>query len=179
VSVNLTVDDVTDVALPTRVAELLGRFDVPTHALTLEITEGGIMSDPERTIGVLEALHQVGVRLSVDDFGTGHSSLAYLDRLPVDEVKVDQSFVRRLADESSAPTVVRASVSLAHELGLRVVAEGVENEALWRRVAELGCNVVQGYHLGRPMTSDALLSWMLARSALDAEGAAVGSRARV
>jgi len=179
VSVNLTVDDVTDVALPTRVAELLGRFDVPAHALTLEITEGGIMSDPERTIGVLEALHQIGVRLSVDDFGTGHSSLAYLDRLPVDEVKVDQSFVRRLADESSAPTVVRASVSLAHELGLRVVAEGVENEALWRRVAELGCNVVQGYHLGRPMTSDALLSWMLARSALDAEGAAVGSRARV
>ena len=128
VSVNVTPRDVADVTLVDRVARVLEATGTPPGALVLEITESDAMGDPERCLAVLTALAERGVRLSVDDFGTGYSSLAYLDRLPVHEVKIDQSFVFRLEKEAADSTIVRATVTLAHDLGLRVVAEGVESD---------------------------------------------------
>ena len=109
------------------------------------------MLDPDRSLLVLGALQARGVRLSIDDFGTGHSSLAYLDRLPVHEVKIDQSFVFRVEKDPEDSTIVRATITLAHDLGLRVVAEGVENDLAKSLVTEMGCDLYQGYGLARPM----------------------------
>ncbi len=118
------------------------------------------MGDADRTLTVLRALAARGVRLSIDDFGTGHSSLAYLDQLPVHEVKIDQSFVFRIATNPADSTIVRATVTLAHDLGLRVVAEGVENDLAKSLVTEMGCDLYQGYGLSRPMPADELLTWL-------------------
>jgi EAL domain-containing protein (putative c-di-GMP-specific phosphodiesterase class I) len=136
------------------------------------------MRDPERSLAVLAALQARGVRLSIDDFGTGHSSLAYLDRLPVHEVKIDQSFVFRVEQNPADSTIVRATVTLAHDLGLRVVAEGVENDLARSLVAEMGCDLYQGYGLARPMPATDLLSW-LDRHDAHTRGAAGGSAAIV
>jgi EAL domain-containing protein (putative c-di-GMP-specific phosphodiesterase class I) len=118
------------------------------------------MRDPDRSLVVLGALQSRGVRLSIDDFGTGHSSLAYLDRLPVHEVKIDQSFVFRLEKDAADSTIVRATINLAHDLGLRVVAEGVENGLAQSLVAEMGCDLYQGYGLARPMPACELVAWL-------------------
>jgi EAL domain-containing protein (putative c-di-GMP-specific phosphodiesterase class I) len=132
----------------------------PPGALVLEITESDAMRDPDRCVAVLGALAERGVRLSVDDFGTGYSSLAYLDRLPVHEVKIDRSFVFRVEKEAADSTIVRATVTLAHDLGLRVVAEGVENDLAKVLVAEMGCDLYQGYGLARPMPAEQVLAWL-------------------
>ena len=154
VAVNISTHDLSDDRLPVVIRGLLAASGVEPERLTLEITESGIMKDPERCLDVLERLAATGVRLSVDDFGTGYSSLAYLERLPVHEVKIDRSFVRRLGYETHDPTVIRATVDLGHALGLSVVAEGVESEAAGERVARLGVDVVQGYHYGAPAVAD-------------------------
>ncbi|ROP44552.1 putative bifunctional diguanylate cyclase/phosphodiesterase [Pseudokineococcus lusitanus] len=163
VSVNVTARDISDLTLPDSVAALLAATGTPPSALVLEITESGVMSDPERSLEVLSALSRLGVGVSVDDFGTGHSSLAYLERLPVDEVKIDQSFVRRLEREATDSTVVRSIVLLAHDLGMRVVAEGVESEVARQRVQALGCEVVQGFVVARPMPGDQVPGWLARR----------------
>lgn len=160
ISVNVTPRDLSDVALPATVARLLEATGTPPSVLTLEITESGVMSDPERALVVLDALSAREVRLSIDDFGTGHSSLAYLERLPVQEVKIDRSFVQRLEREASDSVVMRSTITLAHHLGLRVVAEGVESDVAHGRVAALGVELVQGYHLARPMPADQVLGWL-------------------
>ncbi|RJK97127.1 putative bifunctional diguanylate cyclase/phosphodiesterase [Vallicoccus soli] len=165
VSVNVTAADVADEGLVAAVAAALAGTATPPARLTVEITESGAMEDPERCLAVLDRLAGLGVRLSVDDFGTGHSSLAYLDRLPVHEVKVDRSFVARLDAAGSDATVVRTTVALAHQLGLQVVAEGVEVPAQWRAVADLGCELVQGYGLARPLPPEAVLAWLDAHRA--------------
>jgi diguanylate cyclase (GGDEF)-like protein len=162
-SVNVTARDVHDPELPARVARQLAESGTPPYRLVIEITESGVMTDPERALVVLHELVSLGVRLSIDDFGTGYSSLAYLERLPAHEVKVDRSFVTRLAERESDSAVVRSTVSLAHELGLRVVAEGVESWLAWERVTALGCDAVQGYVLARPMPAAALTSWLADR----------------
>ncbi len=163
VSVNVTPRDVGDKALPARVDASLVAAQTPPGALVLEITESDELGDLDRVLGVLEDLAARGVRLSVDDFGTGYSSLAYLDRLPVHELKIDQSFVFRLERETADTTIVRAAVSLAHQLGLRVVAEGVENEVTRARVAEMGCDLFQGYGLARPMPEEQVIGWLATR----------------
>jgi EAL domain-containing protein (putative c-di-GMP-specific phosphodiesterase class I) len=160
VSVNVTPRDVSDASLVTRVAAALAETGTPASALVLEITESDVMKDPEHSLTVLEAVSSLGVRVSVDDFGTGYSSLAYLDQLPVDEVKIDQSFVRRLERESSDITIVRATVSLAHELGLTVVAEGVENDVARSLVRGLGVDGYQGFGLARPMPAGDVCDWL-------------------
>jgi EAL domain-containing protein (putative c-di-GMP-specific phosphodiesterase class I) len=114
-------------------------------------------------LAVLDLLAANGVRLAVDDFGTGHSSLAYLERLPVSEVKIDRSFVTRLEREETDAKVVRATVALAHDLGLDVVAEGVESRVAWARVADLGCELIQGYALARPMPGMETVAWLDSR----------------
>ena len=165
VSVNVTPADIADYALVERVDDALRATGTPPGALVVEITESDAMRDPDRSVMVLAALEARGVRLSIDDFGTGHSSLAYLDRLPVHEVKIDQSFVFRLEKNAADSTIVRATVTLAHDLGLRVVAEGVENDLARSLVAEIGCDLYQGFGLARPMPGDELLTWLARHNA--------------
>jgi diguanylate cyclase (GGDEF)-like protein len=160
VSVNVTPADIADLALVEVVDAELTATGTPPGALVIEITESDAMRDFDRSLVVLHALEARGVRLSIDDFGTGHSSLAYLDRLPVHEVKIDKSFVFRVEKDAADSTIVRATVNLAHDLGLRVVAEGVENDLAKSLVTEMGCDLYQGYGLARPMPADQLLGWL-------------------
>jgi diguanylate cyclase (GGDEF)-like protein len=160
ISVNITALDLRDESLPDTVTRLLEETGTPAEALTLEITEQGVMEDPGRCVAVLDRLAEAGVQLSLDDFGTGYSSLAHLERLPVDEVKIDKSFVQRLEKEASDDTVIRSTITLAHDLGMRVVAEGLETRSAWQRVAGLGCEVVQGYTLARPLPAEETVAWL-------------------
>jgi diguanylate cyclase (GGDEF)-like protein len=150
VAVNISARSLLDPEFVAGVGRALAQESVPAQALTLEITETSLMSDPTRSIRALESLRELGVRLSVDDLGTGYSSLAYLAALPVDEIKIDRSFVRELADPRSA-AVVSAMVDLGRRLGHTVVAEGIEDRAAYEALARLGCDVAQGYWLARPM----------------------------
>jgi diguanylate cyclase (GGDEF)-like protein len=160
VAVNLSVRNLLDSALPDEIGALLVRHGVDPRRLTLEITESSVMADPTRAIDVLERLSRIGIRLSVDDFGTGYSSLTYLKRLPVDEVKIDKSFVLSMATDAGDAAIVRSIIDLGGSLGLTVVAEGVEDEASWQRLAELGCDIVQGYALCRPVPGPEATEWM-------------------
>ena len=160
VAVNLSVRVLTDLELPSKVAGLLGRWGVPPEALTLEVTETSIMVDPVRTIAVLGLLRDLGVSLSIDDFGTGYSSLAYLRRLEANELKIDKSFVFTMTSNSDDAVIVRSTIELGHNLGLRLVAEGVEDAETWSMLQALGCDVIQGFHLARPMPEEALQDWV-------------------
>ena len=165
VSVNLSVRNLMEPDLVDSVQALLARHGLPGERLTLEITESHLMSDPARTAEVLGGLAGLGVRLSIDDFGTGYSSLAYLKQLPVTEIKVDKSFVREIAHDEEDSAIVEAIIQLAHTLRLEVVAEGVEDQAAQDRLADLGCDLFQGYHLARPMREREFATWLGARAA--------------
>jgi diguanylate cyclase (GGDEF)-like protein len=154
IAVNLSVRSLLDQHLPDDVAGVLERHGLPARHLTLEITENSIMSDVERSLAMLERLHSLGVRLSIDDFGTGHSSLTYLKRLSVDEVKIDKSFVLSLAKDRADESIVRSTIDLGHNLGLLVVAEGVETSEAWDGLVGLRCDVAQGYYMSRPVPAD-------------------------
>ncbi|MFG2053525.1 putative bifunctional diguanylate cyclase/phosphodiesterase [Micromonospora sp. NPDC048930] len=154
ISVNLSARSLLDPRLPGEIGEALRRHQVPPHRLVLEITETVVMSELEVIDEVLATLRSMGVQLAVDDFGTGFSSLTFLTRIAVDELKVDRSFVIRMADSPEAAAIVRTTVGLAHELGLRVVAEGVETAEQRTALAELGCTAAQGYHFFKPMPAD-------------------------
>jgi len=156
VAVNLAPDDLQGPELIDAVVERLERHGVPAPRLTIEVTEGAMMKNPARAKEALQILHQMGVKISIDDFGTGYSSLAYLKELPVDEVKVDRSFVKDMAVSSRDACIVRSVIDLGHNLGLRVVAEGVEDEATLALLREWGCDLVQGYLLGRPVSAEGL-----------------------
>jgi len=160
VAVNLSMRDLVDPGLPGEIAMLLSRWRMPAAMLKLEVTETSIFSDPHRTEDVLERLGAMGLRLSVDDFGTGCSSLASLKRLPIDEIKIDGSFVSAMSARDEDEIIVRSMIELAHSLGLSVVAEGVEKRAVIERLAELGCDVAQGYYLCRPVPSEELAIWL-------------------
>lgn len=165
ISVNLSARSLLDSRLPREIAELLRRHGVPAHRLVLEITETVVMSELEVIDEVLGALQLMGVQLAVDDFGTGFSSLTFLTRVPVDELKVDRSFVIRMIESPEAAAIVRATVELGRGLGLRVVAEGVETADQRAVLAELGCSAAQGYHFFRPMPADKIVAVL--RSLLD------------
>jgi diguanylate cyclase (GGDEF)-like protein len=160
VAVNLAIRSLLDADLPQLVAEVLEADNVPADRLTLELTETSVMADPLRSIGALERLSAIGVRLSVDDFGSGYSSLAYLQRLPVHEVKIDKDFVINLGSSPNDAMIVRSIVELGHNLGLSVVAEGVEDEACWERLGALSCDLAQGYLLSRPVPAEELARWL-------------------
>ncbi|MEO7195570.1 MAG: bifunctional diguanylate cyclase/phosphodiesterase [Pseudonocardiaceae bacterium] len=164
VAVNLSVRNLADIGFPRRVADALTRHRVPAALLSFELTESAVMSDPERALPVLRELHGLGLRIAVDDFGTGYSSLTYLRRLPVDEVKIDKSFVLGMASDLGDLAVVRAIVDLGHSLGLIVVAEGVEQDATRDLLLEMGCDVAQGYLFSRPLGSDRFEAWLAART---------------
>ena len=163
VAVNLAAPNIVDRALPDLVAQLLEAWDLPGDRLECEISEHTVMADQRRALDVLERLRALGVRLSLDDFGSGHSSLAYLKRLPLDEVKIDRSFVIGMADDADDAAIVRSTIDLARNLGLEVVAEGVETEAALRDLADLSCDVAQGYFVSRPLPADELDAWLRAR----------------
>jgi diguanylate cyclase len=160
ISVNLSTRDLLDQDLPVKFGEIFMRHQVSPGAFCLEITESAIMDDPVRAQQTLERLHAMGCDLSIDDFGTGYSSLAYLKRLPVDELKIDKSFVLNMASDVGDAKIVRSTIDLGHNMGLRVVAEGVESEAAWNILAEMGCDQGQGYFMSRPMPADQLAGWV-------------------
>ena len=160
VAVNVSPRALLSPAFVEEVAGVLRETQVPARRLTLEVTESSVMTDPARAIAVLQSLHALGIQLSVDDFGTGYSSLAYLQRLPVHEVKIDKSFVRDLAVAAGDGAIVRAIVDLGHNLGLRVVAEGVEDARSLGVLRDMGCDTAQGYLVSRPLPPDRLLTWL-------------------
>lgn len=158
IAINLAMRDLHDSDLPETVAGMLRRWQVAPSRLMIEITENGLMADPRRALHCISALRLMGIRIAIDDFGTGYSSLAYLKRLPVDELKIERSFIRDLATDEHDLAIVRATINLGHALGLRVVAEGIEDAATWERLCREGCDVAQGYFLGRPMTATSLVA---------------------
>jgi len=160
VSVNLSMWNLHDSTLPDRMAALLRDHGVSPAWLRLELTESALMADPERAMDVLARLSGLGVGLAVDDFGSGYSSLAYLKRLRVDELKIDKGFVREMATDEIDGAIVASTVALGHALGLRVVAEGIEDRATWEMLVGMGCDVAQGYYLSRPLPPDALARWL-------------------
>ncbi|SIR39593.1 bifunctional diguanylate cyclase/phosphodiesterase [Pseudacidovorax sp. RU35E] len=165
VSVNLSTRDLVDTQLIGRLQASLDRHRVPASAFCLEITESAIMDDPQRARATLVRLGDMGFRLSIDDFGTGYSSLAYLKHLPVHQLKVDKSFVLKMADDQSDANIVRAIVDLAHNLALEVVAEGVESPEALDALVHMGCEKAQGFHIARPMPWEAFGGWIAARAA--------------
>ncbi|GAA1946135.1 putative bifunctional diguanylate cyclase/phosphodiesterase [Amycolatopsis minnesotensis] len=164
-AVNLSVRNLADEEFPAKVVRALDQFGVPPELLTFELTESGVMSDPQKALPILRELHALGVVLAVDDFGTGYSSLAYLRQLPVDEVKIDKSFVLGMGTDLGDLAVVRSIVELGHSLGLTVVAEGVEEDVARDQLEAMGCDVAQGYLISRPLPEDRLEAWLQARTA--------------
>ena len=169
VAVNLSTRNLLDVHLPDTVGELLTRWEVPARLLELEITESTILADPVRAMQILSRLDEMGIRLAIDDFGTGYSSLAYLKRLPVDELKIDKSFILGMEDSENDAVIVRSTIDLGRNLGLRVVAEGVETQKAWNHLASLGCDVAQGYFLSRPVPAEQLTQWLRERAGTQRE----------
>ncbi len=160
VSVNLSVRNLLDPELVEKVESALRASGLVPGALTLEITESGIMADLDHTLGCLRQLSGMGICLAVDDFGTGHSSLSYLQQLPVDEVKIDKSFIVHMDRQASDAVIVRSTVGLAHNLGLRVLAEGVEDDSTWESLRAVGCDLAQGYALSKPLPPHDLELWL-------------------
>ncbi|BES69014.1 bifunctional diguanylate cyclase/phosphodiesterase [Marinobacter nanhaiticus D15-8W] len=159
VAINLSALDLANQALPTIIEMIFADWPRPLEMLTFEITEGAAMTDTQAAVRTLGNLRQLGVKLSVDDFGTGYSSLAQMRQLPVQELKIDKSFVLRLDSTPQDQLIVKSTVDMAHGLGLSVVAEGIENEESWRLLQSWGCELAQGFFLGRPMSPEQLIDW--------------------
>ena len=159
VAVNISARSLVDDRLADMVSGALSRHRVPANRLTLELTESSVVSDPSITIATLRRLRTLGVRLAVDDFGTGYSSLAYLRELPVDEVKIDKSFVIPLVDELHTPPLLSGIINLCREMGFELVGEGIENATVQRKLTDMGCSRGQGFHIARPMDGADLLEW--------------------
>ncbi|MGO9960394.1 MAG: putative bifunctional diguanylate cyclase/phosphodiesterase [Solirubrobacteraceae bacterium] len=160
VAVNLSVRNLLDRDLPAEIGRLLAAYSLPADALGLEITERMIMSDPERALATVGRLSELGVRLSVDDFGTGYSSLANLRRMPITDLKIDRSFVSPMLRSESDLIIVSSTINLGHDLGLKIIAEGVEDGATLDRLAAMRCDLAQGYHVSRPMPADRFSAWL-------------------
>jgi diguanylate cyclase (GGDEF)-like protein len=161
VAVNLSARTIHDAEFPNEVERLLHTFQLHPRWLTLELTESTVMADPVRSMETLSRLQGMGIDLSIDDFGTGYSSLAYLKRLPVHEIKIDKSFVMNMASDDNDAVIVRSTIDLGQNLGLRVVAEGVETAEVRDRLAAMRCDVAQGYHLSRPIPADEATDWIV------------------
>jgi EAL domain-containing protein (putative c-di-GMP-specific phosphodiesterase class I) len=179
VAVNLSARVLQDPQLPRQVAAMLERHAVGADQLELEITETAIMSDPVRATQVLTELDAMGVHLSIDDFGTGYTSLAQLKRLPVDEVKIDRSFVLNMLRDANDAMIVQSIVDLAHNMNRSVVAEGVESKKILDALADLGCDIAQGYYFSKPIPASALRQWLMTaptQLASDNSGALINTR---
>ncbi len=159
-AVNLSARDLIDTELPNKLKEILIKHELSADSLSLEITESSIMDDPERALETVERIAKMGISLSIDDFGTGYSSLAYLKRLPVNELKIDKSFVMNLEHDHNDATIVKSTIELGHNLGLKVVAEGIENKRSWDILKSMGCDYGQGYLMSKPMNANQMIEWI-------------------
>ncbi len=160
-AVNVSAKSMQEQTLPTKIHALLEKWKVDPRFLKIEITESSIMADPAHALAIMSLLQSLGVRLSVDDFGTGYSSLTHLRQLPIDEIKVDKSFVFGMTSNEADLAIVRTVVDLGHNLGKQVCAEGVEDEATWRMLHDLGCDLVQGYWISKPVNAATLMKWLI------------------
>ncbi len=160
VCINVSARDLLNNDLPAYIAQCITRHGIAVSGLTLEVTESAIMDDPVRAQDNLQRLHALGLRLSIDDFGTGYSSLAYLKRLPVSELKIDKSFVLNMDKDADDAAIVRSTIDLGHNMGLTVVAEGVERAEAQAMLTAWGCDIAQGYYISRPLAADALETWL-------------------
>lgn len=160
VSVNISARDLLNPDLPVRFAELLSMHDCPAERLWLEITESAILEDTTHALENLEALASLGCKLSIDDYGTGYSSLSYLKKLPVDELKIDKSFVMNMLRDRDDRVIVQSTIDLAHNMGLKVTAEGVEDQETLDRLRAMGCDMAQGFLMSKPIPADELTRWM-------------------
>jgi diguanylate cyclase (GGDEF)-like protein len=163
VAVNLSASDLLDERLDEHIFALLAEHSVPVEAVGLEITESVLMIDPDRARSVLERLRRFGLRISIDDYGTGYCALAYLHNLPIDELKIDRSFIANMSEDRRSGAIVRSTIELAHALGLEVVAEGVEHQAALDMLTGFGCDYAQGYHFTKPLPAAACATWVRAR----------------
>jgi EAL domain-containing protein (putative c-di-GMP-specific phosphodiesterase class I) len=159
-SVNLSARNLLDAELPQQVADILERHRIAPDRLVVEVTESASMTDPHRAIAVLTALRATGVGVSVDDFGTGNASIEYLAKLPATEIKIDKSFITDILEDPRAEAIVRSTIDLARNLGLTVVAEGIETAAVLDHLTVLGCDTGQGYFIARPQPADKLTATM-------------------
>jgi diguanylate cyclase (GGDEF)-like protein/PAS domain S-box-containing protein len=160
IAVNVSAKSLLEETLPSKVQSLLEKWNVDPRFLKIEITESSIMADPAHALAILSMLQSMGVRLSVDDFGTGYSSLTHLRELPIDEIKVDKSFVLGMMTSDADAAIVRTVIDLAHNLGKQVCAEGVEDADTLKRLEEMGCDLAQGYFISRPIPAAALMTWL-------------------
>jgi EAL domain-containing protein (putative c-di-GMP-specific phosphodiesterase class I) len=160
VAVNLSARNLQDAQLADYITQLLASHGLPADRLELELTESAVLADPRRAAETLERLDQSGVALAIDDFGTGYSSLAYLRKLPVSQLKIDKSFVMAMVRNHEDSMIVRSTSDLGHNLGLQVVAEGVEDKPTWDMLGEFGCDAAQGYYMARPMPGPELSAWL-------------------
>jgi diguanylate cyclase (GGDEF)-like protein len=167
VSINVSPVDLADPGFANNIAVLLVQTGADASHVVLEVTESGAMKDLPATLRMMEQLRVLGIRFSIDDFGTGYSSLAHLKRLPVDEVKIDRSFIRELEAQSDDDVIVRSTINLGHALHLKVVAEGVEAASSWEALGRLGCDLIQGYFVSKPLPTRQFTAWMTARSSSD------------
>lgn len=161
IAVNISARNLLDDRLPQAIEDLLEKYDMEAEYLELEITESAFMSEPQRALTNIERIHAMGVSLSIDDFGTGYSSLSYLKRLPVNTLKIDLGFVRHMLDSEQDATIVRTIIHLAHDLGLKVVAEGVESKEIFEALAGQDCDLAQGYHICRPVMASDISEWLM------------------
>ena len=159
-AVNLSAHHLQDEQLASKVESAMRQWDVPPELLEFEITESAIMANPLRAMNTLTQLSRMGIGLSIDDFGTGYSSLIYLKQLPVDEIKIDKSFVIDMLENNEDLVIVRSTIDLAHNMGRQVVAEGVESEEVLNLLMELGCDMAQGYYISRPITANIITQWL-------------------
>jgi len=160
VAINLSTCNLQDEDLPDQLLDVINGCSAKAEWLELEITESAVMTDPQHALRVLEQLSSFGMRIAIDDFGTGYSSLAYLKRLPVDELKIDKSFILDMTEDNEDSMIVRATIDLAHNLGLKVVAEGVVSYKSWSLLSALGCDAAQGYYISRPLTAEQITRWL-------------------
>lgn len=161
IAVNISTRDLISSDLPEKIEQIFKQYHVSYDAISLEITESSIMDDPVRAEATLQRLSQMGLKIAIDDFGTGYSSLGYLKRLPVQELKIDKSFVMNMANNENDAIIVRSTVDLGHNLNLKVVAEGVENLEVWDLLAKMGCDYGQGYFMGKPMPEKDFKAWLV------------------
>jgi len=164
IAVNISAKSLLDQALPSKIHSMLTKWDVDPRFLKIEITESSIMADPSHALAVMSMLQSMGVRLSVDDFGTGYSSLTHLRELPIDEIKIDKSFVTGMTTSDADAAIVRTVIDLGHNLGKQVCAEGVEDEATWNMLRDLGCDLAQGFWISRPVNGTELMDWLVKTS---------------
>jgi EAL domain-containing protein (putative c-di-GMP-specific phosphodiesterase class I) len=160
IAVNLSARDLLNPALPEMFCGMIKRHKASPAWLSLEITESAIMADPAKAQSMLEFFRGIGLQISIDDFGTGYSSLAYLKKLPVTELKIDKSFVMNMARDKDDASIVRSTIDLGHHMGLKVVAEGVEDRETWKMLKAWGCDIAQGYLISPPLSPGDMLNWL-------------------